>query len=125
MIAARWQRAEGAMVALAGLGMAVATRPGWPWWAWMLIFLAPDLAMAGYGAGPRIGAAIYNAVHLYGLALLLALLGVVSGLPLLIALGGLWLAHIGIDRALGFGLKSPEGFGVTHLGRIGRDQPPG
>lgn len=126
MIAVNWQKAEGALVALAGLGIALAVQPGWPWWVWPLILLAPDLAMIGYALGPRIGAALYNAAHLYGLALLLAVLGVVAGLPVLIALGGLWLAHIGIDRALGYGLKSREGFRVTHLGRIGdTDQPPG
>ncbi|WP_299844280.1 DUF4260 domain-containing protein [uncultured Paracoccus sp.] len=122
MIAVGWQKAEGALVALAGLGIALAVQPGWPWWLWPLILLAPDLAMVGYVAGPRVGAALYNAAHLYGLALLLAVLGVVSGLPILIAIGGLWLAHIGLDRALGYGLKSPEGFRLTHLGRIGRGE---
>ena len=28
-------------------------------------------------------------------------------------------AHIGIDRALGYGLKLPSGFKHTHLGVIG------
>jgi len=28
-------------------------------------------------------------------------------------------AHIGFDRALGYGLKYSKGFGYTHLGRIG------
>lgn len=121
VIAGHWQKAEGALVALAGIGIAAAVKPGWPWWAWPLILLAPDLAMIGYGVGPRIGAVVYNAAHLYGAGLVLAVLGVVIGQPLLIALGGIWLAHIGIDRALGYGLKSPEGFRVTHLGRIGRD----
>ncbi len=32
----------------------------------------------------------------------------------------IWMAHIGIDRALGYGLKYSLGFGFTHLGRIGR-----
>jgi hypothetical protein len=31
----------------------------------------------------------------------------------------IWLAHIGFDRALGYGLKYKAGFGFTHLGRIG------
>ena len=30
-----------------------------------------------------------------------------------------WL-HVGLDRALGYGLKYPSGFGDTHLGAIGR-----
>ncbi|MEF9606012.1 DUF4260 family protein, partial [Paracoccus sp. PXZ] len=39
----------------------------------------------------------------------------------LIAGGGLWLAHVGFDRVLGYGLKLPSGFRDTHLGRIGRE----
>jgi hypothetical protein len=42
----------------------------------------------------------------------------------LLGVGLIWCAHIGFDRALGYGLKSPEGFRFTHLGKIGRDQPP-
>ena len=119
MIATGWQRVEGALMALAGLGIAFVVQPGWPWWAWPLILLAPDVAMAGYAAGPRVGAAVYNAAHLYGAATMLAVLGVGTGLTLLIAIGGMWIAHIGIDRTLGYGLKSPQGFRITHLCRIG------
>jgi hypothetical protein len=32
----------------------------------------------------------------------------------------IWSAHIGIDRALGYGLKYGDGFASTHLGPIGR-----
>jgi hypothetical protein len=32
----------------------------------------------------------------------------------------IWLAHIGFDRALGYGLKYVAGFASTHLGRIGK-----
>lgn len=31
-----------------------------------------------------------------------------------------FLTHIGLDRALGYGLKLPTDFRDTHLGRIGR-----
>ena len=37
-----------------------------------------------------------------------------------VAVALIWLAHCGIDRALGYGLKYQAGFGFTHLGRIGR-----
>ena len=30
------------------------------------------------------------------------------------------IAHVGMDRALGYGLKLPSAFQDTHLGRIGR-----
>jgi hypothetical protein len=43
--------------------------------------------------------------------------------PLLLSIAMIWLAHIGFDRALGFGLKYSAGFGFTHLGRIGKTGP--
>ncbi|MBK4215763.1 DUF4260 domain-containing protein [Paracoccus caeni] len=115
-----WQRLEGALVFAAALPLAGVTQPGWPLWVWPLALLAPDLSMLGYIAGPRIGAVIYNAAHLYAAGLLLALIGLLAGMPALIAAGAIWLAHVGIDRALGYGLKASTSFQDTHLGRIGR-----
>ena len=40
--------------------------------------------------------------------------------PLVLSIAIIWLAHIGFDRALGYGLKYVAGFGFTHLGRIGK-----
>ncbi len=73
----------------------------------------------GYVLGPKIGARAYNLAHTYLGPAVLATVAMVSGLPLL-ALACVWLAHIGLDRALGFGLKYESGFTDTHLGRIGR-----
>ena len=82
--------------------------------------LAPDLSAAGYLGGPRLGALTYNAVH--NLVLALACFGIgwaLGSAPL--ALGGaILVAHVGMDRALGYGLKLATGFADTHLGRIGR-----
>jgi hypothetical protein len=30
----------------------------------------------------------------------------------------IWIAHIGLDRAIGYGLKYPTGFRDTHLGKV-------
>ena len=82
--------------------------------------LAPDLSIAGYAAGPRIGAVVYNAVH--NLVLALGLVGIgflVASSPLALA-GAVLIAHIGMDRTSGFGLKYATSFQDTHLGRIGR-----
>lgn len=38
-------------------------------------------------------------------------------------LAGSWAFHIGVDRALGYGLKLPDAFTHTHLGWIGKDRP--
>ncbi|MDO5648141.1 DUF4260 domain-containing protein [Paracoccus sp. (in: a-proteobacteria)] len=114
-----WQRVEGGLIAIAGLALAVLTGPGWAWWVWPLILLAPDVAMLGYVAGPRVGAVLYNVAHLYAGGLVAALFGLLTGQPWLIAAGAAWMAHVGADRALGYGLKHPTGFRDTHLGRIG------
>ena len=50
----------------------------------------------------------------------LMVLGFGMASPLTLSIAMIWLAHIGIDRALGYGLKYSAGFGFTHLGRIGR-----
>lgn len=118
-----WQTTEGALMAAAGLAIAIWV-PGAGWMPWLML-LAPDLAMVGYLAGPRVGAAVYNAAHLYAAGLILMLAGAATGHPPAIAAGALWMAHVGADRALGFGLKLPSGFRHTHLGHIGKGGDPG
>jgi hypothetical protein len=82
-------------------------------------FLLPDLSFLGYLAGRRVGALAYNAAHSYvGAVVLLA--GSMAWPEVPLAVGLVWLAHIGFDRALGYGLKYSHGFSYTHLGPIGR-----
>ncbi|CDX22871.1 conserved hypothetical protein [Mesorhizobium sp. ORS 3324] len=95
---------------------------GVSWWLFALLILAPDLSMLGYLSGPRIGAVAYNALHILIVPLFLALAGVLFAGPITTAVALIWIAHIAIDRALGYGLKLPTGFQDTHLGRIGRDR---
>ncbi|HMK09438.1 MAG TPA: DUF4260 domain-containing protein [Anaerolineales bacterium] len=89
------------------------------WWLYPVLFLAPDLGMLGYLAGPRFGASAYNFTHHLGIAALLYAIGLVTGLPLLCLGGVIMLGHSGMDRVLGFGLKYPDSFQHTHLGWIG------
>ncbi len=110
---------------LAVLAVAVAAyaQLGAGWGAFALLFLLPDLSLLAYLAGSRVGAMAYNAAHSYiGPAALLGA-GFVGDLPAALAVGLIWSAHIGFDRALGYGLKYAGGFGETHLGRIGRADP--
>ena len=90
------------------------------WWVYAIVFLVPDLSFAAYLAGPRAGAIIYNAAHSYMAPMALMTTGFALSSPLVLSIAMIWLAHIGIDRALGYGLKYSLGFGFTHLGRIGR-----
>ena len=112
------QRLEGAFfLALAIYGF---SQSGWSWWWLAVLVLAVDVSMLGYLAGPKLGAAIYNLGHnLVGPGLILGwylLDGPLSAL----ALGSIWLAHIGLDRVVGYGLKFADRFTHTHLGEIGR-----
>ena len=111
---------------LEGLGaLALATllyhQGGHSWILYALLFLVPDLSLLSYLAGPRAGAIVYNLAHSYAAPAVAALLAVLAGSPPAAAL--IWAAHIGFDRALGYGLKYPSGFADTHLGRLGRARP--
>jgi len=118
-----WQRGEGALIFLAATTFVVIAAiydPTIPWWALIVLFFAPDLGFLGYLAGPRVGAAVYNLLHLYGAGLVLLVWSAFFGPEALTSLAMLWMAHIGFDRMLGYGLKEPTAFADTHLGRIGR-----
>jgi|SRR5688500_6032642 len=112
----RWLRLEG-VVALIGATYLYAHEGG-SWLTFAVLFLAPDVSFVGYLAGPRIGAALYNVAHSYVAPLMFAATLLSAGVWPLLAL--VWVAHIGFDRALGYGLKYPSAFGETHLGRIGQ-----
>lgn len=112
-------RLEG-LALLAGMTLLYAIWDG-SWWVYGVLFLAPDLSFLGYLAGPRIGAIVYNAAHSYLAPMTLMTTGFALASPLTLSLAMIWLAHIGFDRALGYGLKYSAGFGFTHLGRIGKD----
>ena len=113
-----WLRLEG--LAVLALAAYLYARGGHSWVLFAALVLVPDLSFAGYLAGPRAGAAVYNALHSYigPLALAVALLATDHS-P---AVALIWAAHIGFDRLMGYGLKYPTGFGDTHLGAIGRSR---
>ena len=111
-------RSEAVAAFLAGLALWLANDGSLLWL--LLALLLPDISAAGYLVNPRVGAFAYNAVHNWTLAL--AVLGLgwwLSSAPTLLV-GAVLLAHVGRDRALGYGLKLPTSFQDTHLGRIGR-----
>lgn len=110
-------RAEGLAVAIASI-----VAFGWSgasWWLFAALILAPDLSMLAYFAGPRPGAAAYNAVHTFLGPVALFGAAAAWAAPTGIAIALIWSAHIGVDRALGYGLKYDDAFSSTHLGRIG------
>jgi hypothetical protein len=114
----RWLRLEAAVV-LAGALVAYSTTDQ-SWWLAPAGILLPDIMMAGYLAGTRIGAATYNLAHATPLPASLIGLGWWQHKPLVAAIGLIWLAHIGLDRLMGYGLKYHDRFQHTHLGMMGK-----
>jgi hypothetical protein len=114
-------RLEG--LAVLALAAYLYARGGHSWGLFAALFLVPDLSLAAYLAGPRIGAIGYNLLHSYVGPVVLAAAFLATGRTATLPL--IWAAHVGFDRALGYGLKYPTAFGDTHLGAIGRRRPPG
>jgi hypothetical protein len=108
-----------AALGLAAIALGIAVVIGWhaSWWQLVVFAMAPDISLL-LGASrdlergqlnPR-AVPIYNAVHrllvpgvLIAIAFLLHADGWLAG-------GLAWVAHIAIDRSLGFGLRNAHGF---------------
>lgn len=109
-------RAEGAVAAAAAL--ALYFHDDHSWLLLLALVLAPDLAMIGFAFSRRVGTAAYNATHTSIWPVTLAATGVLVDANAAVAVGLIWITHIGIDRVLGYGLKYPSGFKDTHLQRV-------
>ena len=109
-------RAEGVAVVIAAV--TAYFYADYAWWLLLVLVLAPDISMIGFTVNTRVGTATYNAAHTYALPVLLGVLGLVAEADLAIQLALIWATHIGIDRAVGYGLKYPSGFKDTHLQRV-------
>jgi len=117
----RWVRGDAAAILVLTLRAVTTTHSSWIWF--LTLFLAPDLSMLGYVFGPRVGATTYNAGHLYAWPLGLLATGLAWHASLTTTAALSWIAHIGFDNVVGYGLKLPTGFGHTIYGPIGRERP--
>jgi hypothetical protein len=88
------------------------------WLLFAILFLTPDLFMLGYTLNRKIGSATYNLAHILVLPIALALIAFTTHHELLTAIALIWIAHITLDRLLGYGLKYPTHFKDTHLQHI-------
>ena len=116
MTVARILRLEGLILLIGALALYAAL--GASWILFVVLLLAPDLSALGYLLSPRAGALIYNSVHMYLLPGVLLALGWALNAPLAAQIALIWFAHIGMDRALGFGLKYPTEFKDTHMQHV-------
>jgi hypothetical protein len=113
-------RLEG--LAAAALSAVYFAHTGASWWLFAALWIAPDLSMLGYLAGPNWGARLYNAIHSYVTPATLAISAILLHSPALVPIALIWINHIGVDRLMGWGLKYPTGFGWTHLGKMGKQR---
>ena len=111
-------RAE--QLAISAAGIVLWLINGGPPWLLIPMWLLVDLSMVGYLGGPRLGSITYNAAHNLVLPVVLLGIGIWIGIGWMLLAGAVFITHVGLDRALGYGLKLPTDFRDTHLGRIGK-----
>jgi len=92
------------------------------WWIYPVLLFVPDIFMLGYIKNTKAGAFFYNAGHSYFLPSFVVYLGWAQQHPFLIAVGVIWLGHVGWDRFFGYGLKYDSGFKDTHLGNLNKSK---
>ncbi|HET8866146.1 MAG TPA: DUF4260 family protein, partial [Gracilimonas sp.] len=88
-------------------------------WVLALLFFLPDVSFAAYLINTKIGSWIYNILHHKGIMIGLIIAGYFAEIEWLLAIGIVFLSHASFDRVFGYGLKLPDDFKHTHLGRIG------
>jgi hypothetical protein len=109
-------RAEGALIAIAATVAYFHLGGGLLLFA--LLILLPDVTMLGYLVNNRIGAVVYDIGHSHVGPILLGALAFAGGQEMTGLIALIWIAHIGLDRSVGYGLKYAAGFKETHLGRV-------
>ncbi len=90
--------------------------------SWVLfagLLLAPDIGLAAYATGNnRVGSILYNAFHTYILPVSIIVSGIALGSQVVVEIGLISAAHIGMDRAAGYGLKYAAEPKPTHLQEV-------
>lgn len=76
--------------------------------------------MLGYLVNTKVGAFVYNLFHHKGIALIVAAIGFYTISDYVLFAGIILFSHSAMDRFMGYGLKYPDSFQHTHLGRIGK-----
>lgn len=82
------------------------------------LLLVPDVSALGYLVNKKVGALTYNIAHTYASPILFGLFGMATSAEAVQWLALIWMAHIAMDRTVGYGLKYATDFKQTHLGRV-------
>jgi hypothetical protein len=109
-------RAEGLPLFVAGAAAYGAV--GGPWLAFIPLLIVPDVSAIGFVRDARLGAATYNVAHNLVTAGAVLGLGLWLAIGWLAIIGAILLAHIGMDRVAGYGLKYPTTFKDTHFQHV-------
>ena len=113
-----WLRLDGAVLFAATIFLFAGEHV--QWWIYPALLFVPDIFMVGYLLNTRLGAFLYNAGHSYFLPALMIYLAWITHHPMTIAIGIIWLGHVGFDRFFGYGLKYDSSFKDTHLGDLAK-----
>ncbi len=105
-------------VTLFGFSIFLFNQTSFEWWWYLALILVPDLGMLGYVANPKVGAVTYNLTHHKGVAIIILITGYYLANQWLILTGIIMFGHSSLDRIFGYGLKYPDDFKNTHLGRL-------
>jgi len=109
-------RFEGALLLVASV--AAYHQLGGSWTLFAVLLLVPDVFMFGYLLNVRTGAVIYNVGHTMAVPLIAGCVALFVRAYDVLPFVLIWLAHIAMDRTLGYGLKYPTYFRDTHLQRV-------
>mgnify|MGYP003643770466 CR=1 FL=1 len=103
-------------------GIFLFTQLSFAWWWFLALILLPDIGMIGYLINSKAGALLYNLFHHKGIALAILIAGVYYQMEYLELAGVILFAHSAMDRLFGYGLKYPDSFSNTHLGKVGKEK---
>lgn len=87
-------------------------------WILLIFLLVPDISMIGYAVNNDIGSKIYNLGHTYVLPIIITLLYLLTNEEKILQISLIWLAHISMDRTIGYGLKYALGFNKTTIQKV-------
>jgi len=116
----KWLQLDGLVLFISTIILFASTHHHW--WIYPVLLFVPDIFMVGYLKDSKLGAFLYNVGHSYLAPTLLTFFGWNQKNSLLIAIGVIWLGHIGWDRFFGYGLKYDSRFKDTHLGNLDKNQ---
>ena|SRR5690554_3420352 len=102
------------------LGIVLFSQLDFVWWVFPALILLPDLGMVGYAFNAKIGAFVYNLFHHKAIGIACIVLGIFYLGETYTLIGIILFSHSAMDRIFGYGLKYPDSFKNTHLGKIGK-----